>query len=239
MNNLINKINKKENTIMVICILTIFAAIVFFFYLYSKEITENNFVYANSLEEQILSISSKDDDVININLQDFSYYVIVAEANTQSQALFFKEEAPVNYWELKTSPIENVRSLTKEFCIETCIRDNILYMEAQKNNITLTEEELEYVQEISYDIYISLTAQQVDATNISLNDINKAQEKIFLSEKYALSLVESGTIEAKSELSSNGAYYLEEIKTQYNIEENNDLINELVFGSITVNPVKE
>ena len=239
MNKLINKINQKENTIMVICILIIFACIIFFVVTYSKKIEDENFVYANSLNEQVISITSPNGVVQNINLKEFSYYVIVAEANTQSQALLFKENMPVNYWELKTSPLENVRALTKNFCIETGVNDNILYMEALENGISLTEEEEEYLQEISYDIYTCLTAEQVDATSIELSDICNVQNKIFLAEKYSLSLMDNGTVQNKSELFNDGTYYLDKIKTQYNIEENNEILSNLIFGSITVNVPKE
>ncbi len=239
MKKLIDKINQKENTIMVICILIIFACIIFFVVTYSKRIEDGNFVYANSLEEEVLSITSPNNETQNINLKEFSYYVIVAEANTQSQALFFRDETPANYWELKTSPLENVRSITKEFCIETCIKDNILYMEALEHGVSLTDEEEAYLQEISYEIYTSLTADQVDATSIELSDICKVQNKIFLAEKYSLSLMDNGTVQNKSELSNDGSYYLDEIKTQYNIEENNEILSNLVFGSITVNVPEE
>lgn len=235
MKKFIEKINQKENTIMVCCIFIIFACIIFFFTTYSKEINENDFVYAKNLEERILTITSDDKGKENILLKDFSYYVIVAEASTQSQALFFNESDATNYWELKITPIENLRASSKEFCINICIKDHILYMEALKNNITLDETETKYVEDTAYEIYSNLTGEQVDTTNLELSDIVKVLNKIFLAEKYTLSLLDNKTISTRDELSYEGKYYLEEIKPHYNIEENKEITDNLLFGRITVN----
>ncbi len=235
MNKFIEKINKKENTIMAICILIIFACIIFFFVTYSKEINENAFVYADNLDKQIFSISSDDSDTMSVKLKDFSYYIIVSESNTQTQAFFLNEDDAVNFWRLKTSPVKNIHSEVKDLCIETCIKDYILYMEALKNNITLTNDEEDYLSETSYEIYSSLTGEQVDITEIELEDIVNAQRKIFLAEKYILSMVDNSTVSSRTELSCKGTYYLEEIKPQYTVKENDNILNELIFGTITVN----
>ncbi len=235
MNKLVDKINKKENTIMVVCIFIIFACIIFFFVIFSKEIEGEKFNYLDNLNENVLTITSSDASNTDIALKDFSYYIIVAESNTQNQAYFLNDNDPVNYWELKTSPIENVRALTKDFCVETCIKDNILYMEALKEGITLTDEEQSYLEEISYEIYKSLSGEQVNTTEIQLSDIVNAQKKIFTAEKYILSLLERNVITDRNQISSSGTYYLEKIKSQYDIEENDKILDELVFGSITVN----
>ncbi len=235
MNKFIEKINKKENAIMVICIFIIFACIVFFFVTFSKEINENDFVYASNLEEEVISIASNDNDFISVKLKDFSYYIIVSESNTQNQAFFLNEDDALNFWELKTSPVDNVHSQVKELCIETCTKDHILYMEAIKNNLSLTDDEEAYLEDTSYEIYSSLTGEQVDVTDIGLNDIVNTQKKIFLAEKYILWMIDNNTISSRSELSCDGAYYLEVIKPQYTVEENDDILNELLFGTITVN----
>lgn len=240
MKKLIDKINQKENLILVVCILIIFACIIFFFYNYGKKKEANdNFVINDHLQDEVLSITSDTSSSVSVKLQEFSYYIIVAEANTQEQALFFREETPVNYWELKTAPLENVRALTKKFCIDTCIKDNILYMEALEHDIQLTDDEYSYMEDVSYEIYTHLTGDQVGVTSIEFSDIVEVQKKIFLAEKYILSFLENGTVKEKSELSADGTYYLDYIKTQYNIEENKQVVDQLVFGSITVNIPKE
>jgi len=235
MNKIIDKINQKENTILVCCIFIIFACIIFFFVIFSKEIEKDKFNYSDNLNENVITITYGDADTVNIALKDFSYYIIVAESNTQNQAYFLNDNDPVNYWELKTSPIANVRALTKDFCVDTCIKDNILYMEALKHNISLSEDEEEYLEDTSYEIYKSLTGEQVDTTDITLGDIVAAQRKIFIAEKYILSLLDDNTISNRNEVSSNGTYYLDKIKSQYTIKENDKILDELIFGSITVN----
>ncbi len=240
MNKFIKKVNEKENTILTICILIIASCVIFFIVLLAKEKEKRDtFIFKDNLEDQVLTINQDKSNSTTINLREFSYYIIVAEANTQDQALFFREETPVNYWELKTAPLDNVRSLTKDFCLDTCIRDNVLYLEALKHNISLTDEEEKYMKEVSHDIYISLTGEQVDITSIELSDITQVQKKIFLAEKYVLYLLDNGKITEKSDVSSDGTYYKEEIKPYYKVDKNNNLIDELVFGSITVNVVKE
>lgn len=235
MKNLISKINKRENTIMVICILIIFACIFFFFYIFSKEKEENRFNYAANLDEPVLTIFSDKEELYTIPLKEFSYYIIVAEAVTQKQALFFGENTPANYWELKVAPLQNLRSETKKFCVAACVRDNLLYDKALESNLTLTDKENNYLKDTSYEIYTSLTAEQVGVTQIELSDIFNVQKKIFLGEKYILSLIENETITERNDISSDGEYYLNKIKSQYNIEENDSILENLVFGSITVN----
>ncbi len=240
MKKLIDGINKRENLVLTICILIIFLCIISFIIINGKQSEEKHvFTFSEHLEEEVLSINTDNSSDISINLQEFSYYIIVAESNTQAQALFFREETPVNYWELKTAPLKNMRAHAKAFCIDTCVKDNILYMEALKQNLTLSDSEYEYLEDISHEIYVSLTSDQVEITSIKYSDIVAVQKKIFLAEKYILSLIDAGTITERNELSCDGAYYLEHIKPQYTIEENSELTDKLVFGSITVNIVKE
>ena len=124
MGKIIDKINKKENLILTICILVIFACIVSFILIYSTNKEKEKFSYLDNLDEYVLNISNKENET-TILLEDFSYYIIVAESNTQNQALFFREETPVNYWQLQAAPLKTIRVIAKEFCLDTCIRDNI------------------------------------------------------------------------------------------------------------------
>lgn len=234
---IIDFINKKENLISVICIFIIFFAIILFIFIYGKSIENNKFKFEDHLEENVLSIynASNKDEIVNINLRELAYYIIIVEANVQSEALQFKPDAPYNYWSLKPEPFKDMRMYAKDSCIEACIRDNILYIDAKDKDFSLTEAEYEEMQEISYDIYKNITAQQLDVTHIQYEDICKAQEKIFLAEKYALSLIDSAVVDDKEQLLADGDYYINEIKTNYTVDKNNSILNELVFGTITVN----
>jgi len=234
MGKIIDKINKKENLIMTICILLIFVCIIVFFVIYGKNKEKQQFSYLDNLEKKVLTISN-DDDNSTILLKEFSYYIIVAESNTQNQALFFGKDTPVNYWELQAAPLKNLRAIAKEFCLDTCIHDNILYLEAIKKDLELNSDDEKYLSEICNEIYKNLTADQIDTTDIELNDIYDAQRKIFLGEKYIQTLIDEGIIENRTEISVDGEYYIEEIKSQYDIDENKTVTDELLFGSITVN----
>lgn len=223
---------RKYNVISAICIVCIVLAVIAFLLIYYSN-KNDEFVYNEHLEENVLTVTETagNEVTVNVNMQEMAYYIINVEGDVNQMACQYDSENPGAYWSLKIETIYTIRDYAKDLAMDSCIRDNIYYIEAVKNNVTLTEEEEELASEDARTIMKNLTDRQMDVSDYSHNVVYDIQKKLYLASKYVNSLVENGyTME---ELELKGSYY-EELKLQYDITENEELWDEVKLGNLTV-----
>lgn len=248
--------NKIESRIILICILVIIFSILAFFIIRAINKTNNVFIFNEHLADVIVTYDTKNTSSINVDsnstdshnndsdnsdysnengiltLKDISYYVLVMEASVNHCAELYNPNNINSYWNIY---INNtfVKSLAKENSLEICIRDNIYYEEALKNNITLNDNELSIVEEETSFIYGNLTGKQFDATELDKEDIYNARYKITMATKYITTLIENKAY-SEEDLNTEGDYY-KTLYDEYNISIDKSIWNEVKLGNITVN----
>lgn len=223
---------KKYNIVTVVCVVCIVTAVLAFILIYYENKNEE-FIYNEHLAENVLTVTDTSDEqaTVNVNLQEMAYYIINVEGDMQEMACQYDSDYPGRYWSLKIEATYTMRDYAKDLAMDSCIRDNIYYMEALKNNITLTEEEEERASEDAHIIMKNLTDRQMDVADFTNDVVYDIQIKLSIAGKYVNSLVEKGyTME---ELELGGDYY-EELRLKYKTTENEQLWEKVKLGNLTV-----
>lgn len=229
-------LNKKENIIILICAITIMICIVVFFVIRTANKNSTSFIFNKYLNENIITITPKEvkdsssNDTYIVSLKDISYYILVCEAGVNNTAALYNPDNVNSYWNLYISHTF-IKTIAKNTCMDMCKRDNIYYLEALKNGYTLDEDEEKSVLDESTYIYQNLTGKQVDATNLTLEDLYNIRYKINLSGKYINHLIDDDNYSIES-LNVDGDYY-NSICNSYDINISS-LWDDVVLGNITI-----
>jgi hypothetical protein len=226
---------KKQDMIIVICVITLVLSVCAIFCIYYSN-KNDEFIFNEHLDEIVLTVKD-DDNAMNISLQEIAYYIINVEGDVDDMAHQFNSENLNAYWNVKLDKgLYTMRKYAKDLVIEKCVMDNIYYMEALKNNVTLSENEKELASEDAYIILRNLTGKQMDMSDYSYDDLHKIMEKLYISSKYVGQLKESGI--SMEELDYKGKYYLE-LKDEYSYIIEEKVWDEIKLGALTVDTKKK
>lgn len=222
---------KKENIIILICFLVIILSIVLFFFISSSNRIKNSFKFNEHLEDNVVTIENTNNtSSCSIRLKEFSYYILVMEASVNQTAGLYNPNNLHSYWNLYISNTF-VKSEAKNTTMDMCVRDNIYYIEAVEDGFSLTsDEEITVTEEASY-IYKNLTGKQVDATELTIEDIYNIRYKINLATKYISYLIEEYGY-TEDELNVSGSYYTD-IYESYTIT-TDKIWDYIELGDITI-----
>ena len=220
---------KTENYIILACVFVIMICAILVSIIYGTNKKNNKFVFNEHLDEEALVIS-KNDEKHPLTLKDVSYYVLIMEATGDANAKLYDPSKKNAFWNIY---INNtfVKTIAKENAMNLCIRDNVYYLEAVANNVSLEPVELEAVEEETDFIYFSLTGKQLDATTLDRSDIYNIRYKIALATKYVTKLMNENDLSADT-LNIDGEYYTD-LLDSYDIEID-DLWDNVELGSITI-----
>jgi len=223
--------DKKKNIIVVFCILCIMVSVFAFIIIYYDNKHEE-FIYNEHLEETVVTVKKQgEEESIDISLQEMTYYIINVEGDIQDMALQYNSSNPEAYWLLKVDSLYNMKDYAKDLSMDSCVRDNIYYMEALKQGIELTEEELQLASEDARTIIKNITSKQMNVSEFTIEALYNIERKLYLASKYVGELVRKGY--TPEELELKGTYY-EELRAKYDIVVNNKLWDEIRLGDITI-----
>ena len=196
----------------------------------------NRFDYISNLSENAVTINDT-----NICLRELSYYIIKVEKTGQERAVAYNKNNPGSYWNLYMNEANDsgyVSDIAKRAAVNYCIRDNIYYMEALKKEYSLTEEEQSDLKYDAQNMYETMTLLERTMTELSQADYEIILLKERLAYKYMTDLVtsdDSGQLESYVLKYDIGGDYYEAIKSTYSIIFNEDLLENVRVGFITVN----
>lgn len=229
-------LNKKENIIILICAITIILSIVMFFVIRTINANSSSFKFNEHLKETVITITPtvKQDNSTkiscNIPLKELSYYILVCEANVNNTAYLYNPNNTNSYWNIYISNTF-MKTIAKGTCMDMCQRDNIYYLEALKSNYSLDSNEEKLVLDEATYIYENLTGKQVDATNLTLEDLYNIRYKINLVSKYINHLIDEDNYSIEA-LNVDGDYY-SAISSTYTIDVS-QVWNNVTLGNITI-----
>lgn len=229
-------LNKKETIIILVCAITIILSVVIFFVIRTINANSSSFKFNEHLKENVITITpaaNQDSSTTlscNVSLKELSYYILVCEANVNNTAYLYNPNNTNSYWNLYISNTF-MKTIAKDTCMSMCQRDNIYYLEALKNNYSLNSEEEKLVLDEAAYIYENLTGKQVDATNLTMEDLYNIRYKISLASKYIKHLTDEDNYSTET-LNVNGDYYTTICKT-YTIDVDKVWDN-VTLGNITI-----
>lgn len=222
--------SKWNNRIILVCILCITICVCAFMFIYYGN-KNKDFEYNKHLNERVVTLSSTDDNKVDINLQEMAYYIINVEGDINDMAYQYDSEHPDRYWLIRIEATYDMKDYAKDLAFDSCIRNNIYYLEALKAGIELTEEELKLAAADTKRIMKNLTGKQMDLSDFSEDVLYSLEKKLYLATKYVNSLTEKG--HAVKELELEGEYYKELLKT-YKIDVNEDIWDVVVLGNLSI-----
>lgn len=225
---------KKQDITIIVCVLTIVLSICTIFCIYHGN-KNDEFVYNQHLNEPAVTVYGEE-QTMEITMKELVYYIINVEGDIDDMAHQFNSDNLNAYWNIKLDKgLYTTRQLAKDLVIDKCVMDNIYYIEALKNNISLTERERELAGEDANLILKNLTSRQMDVADFYYEDLYKIMEKLYITSKYVNTLSESGyTME---ELELKGSYY-EELKETYSYKVA-DIWENVKLGNLTVKTKEE
>ena len=224
---------KTENIIKVICVVVIIASVIAFLFLYYAQKNEP-FIYEKHLEERVLTVNDAKykQYTMTVDLQEMTYYVINVEGEIHDMAVQYNSDNPDAYWKVKLKKgTYTMRQYAKELAYDSCVRDNIYYIEALKAGVELTDEEKQMAKRDAKTILENASAKWLQVSDFTLDVLYYIEEKLYITSKYVNMLLEDGY--TNEELELKGTYY-EKLKEDYTISVNEKLWDRVIFGNITI-----
>lgn len=219
-------IEKRKNFIMVICILLILFSIAAFFAIASVQRERNAFDFHESLNEVVITVDSEE-----VTLKEAAYYILVAETNQNAAANIYNENDPNALWNIRIN-YNFFRGLARKTIINSCIRDNIYYLQALEEGYELSEEQKEEIEQAALEEIRKMTDYQRELTAYEKDDMIQVLTKIQYAKNYVADLIEEGY--EQEELDVDGEKY-EKIAENYKVSTNDDIWENLVIGKVTIN----
>ena len=220
---------KKQDIIIIICVLILVLSVCAIFCIYYGN-KNKEFVYNEHLKEVVLKVSG-DEGAEEITFQELAYYIINVEGDIDDMAHQYNSDNLNAYWNVKLGKgLYTTRKYAKDLVIDKCVMDNIYYMEAIKNGITLTEDERELAGEDARLILKNLTSRQMDVADFDYESLYNLMVKLYTTSKYVNTLTKDGY--TMKELEIKGSYY-ETIKKDYSYKVDESW-EQVKLGNLTV-----
>ena len=220
---------KKQDIIIIVCVVTIILSICAILCIYYSN-KNKEFIYNEHLDEVAVTVKGGE-HTVEVTMQELVFYIINVEGDIDDMAHQYNSDNLNAYWNVKLGKgLYTTRKFAKDFVIDKCVMDNIYYIEAIRNDITLTEEEKALASEDVRLILKNLTSRQMDVADYDYDDLYKIMEKLYITSKYVNTLSKDGY--SMDELNVNGSYY-EKLKKKYSYKVA-DIWDEVKLGNLTV-----
>lgn len=183
--------------------------------------------YPECLEDTAVTVNGR-----AITFREAALYVAYEENEVQQQAIVYDPDKTNRYWNLHIDG-EFVRIAARNAATQMLIHDEIFYQMAAQEELELSEEERDSLENDFYDFWSDLVEDGKDEhLGVSEEDIHTAMEHMALAQKYqeiyAVIMGESTeaydfTGEAYQELLEDNKYWI-----------NEDVWSRIKFGNITL-----
>lgn len=187
---------------------------------------KESIVYNEALNETVLTI---DGEVYT--LEDLAFYVAYKEKDVQEKAVVYNSENPNQYWNMHING-EFVKIAAKQAVLDMAVHDEIFYQMALAEGVSLTEEELQYVENEMYDFCSDLEAEQYEALGVEESVLQESMKKIAYANKYQRILADANSEDYEA-YDFAGELYLQMLE-EHEIKENESFWDRVRFGNITL-----
>ena len=184
-------------------------------------------VYPESLDLIVATVETEE-----ITLREFALYVAHQEMEVQKLAEIYDPEDTRKYWNVHTDGIYISHAARNE-AMSMAIHDELFYQIAVELQISLSEEEMQILQNDVDDFWYDITDDEKEKKlGITKEDIYKAMEKIAYAQKA------QAICAATDSVNYSDYDYYEEVfldflaDYKYNVDDN--VLNRLDFGDITL-----
>lgn len=148
---------------------------------------------SNNSSVEVFTIN---DTVIYLDEVLYRVYKIEQENDPYSQS--YEEQYGESYWDSQIVEGVAVRDNLKEQLYDDIVRDTLLYQEAVKNGITLTDEEKTACEKEAETDLSVLSAKEIEAVGASRKLLYDLQERNLVTSKYFSSLLDTYEVDEEA-----------------------------------------
>jgi hypothetical protein len=207
---MMKKKKKSSVTAVVLLMLLLIGSIRLSYYQYEQN---SDFVFSEHLDETAVEIDDQE-----ISLQELSYYIMVLEETIEEMAVVYDEDDPEAFWRVYTNG-DFLVNTAEELAMETCIKDNLYTIEADKIRLILDEDEEAQIKEDVDTICSEMTDKQKQVTKLDKELLTKIKKKQYLSAKY-------------EQLAGEDAY--DDVYAAHKVKIHTNLWDKVQMGKITI-----
>ncbi len=182
--------------------------------------------FAASLDEVAVTVDGTD-----LALRDVAFYVAYEEKVVEDEAYIYNPQDTGEYWNIHPNGTF-IRGTAKQSALDMAVHDRIFYAMAEKEGITLEEEEEKRLSNSQYDFNSDLEDEQKEWLGVSEDELNESMRKLALAEKYQsiYAQIKNGSTE---DYSVSGEAY-QKMLEGHEVIVNEDVWDRVDFGHITV-----
>lgn len=190
-------------------------------------LTRGKIVYPESLDTVVATVQNQE-----ITLRDFAIYVAHQEKAIQEQAIAYDADNTRRYWNIRTD-MGFVNQVARNEAMSMAIHDTLFYQLFLEQKLTLTEEEQNLLANDVEDFWLDLVDEdKVEKLGINKEDVANSMYKIACAQK--AQLIYAGIEGVHYENLDFTAEVFLEFLENYEYEVNDEVLNRLDFGDITL-----
>lgn len=190
----------------------------------AKEIRKVN--YLEHLNERAVTIDERE-----YTFRDLAFYLAYQEMTTEKQAKVYDLEQTGKYWNIHANGIF-IRVEARDTAMEMAVHDVIFYQMALENQIELTQEETDYMENQKMDFWNDLEEEGQERLGVSFEEISETFEHMALAQKMQKIFADTKGVDYR-EYNVNEDMYRELLK-EHTYEINEKLWKRLNFGKIII-----
>ncbi|MGN1176788.1 MAG: hypothetical protein ACI4S1_15175 [Roseburia sp.] len=210
-----------------VLIVSIIAAVFIVIWVMSYD-SKKMLVFRDSLDKVVVTVDGKD-----LTIKEIAFYVAYEETTIEEQAYVYDPEDTGAYWKLHIDG-QFIRVAGKQAALDMAIHDEIFYELAQKEGLTLSEEEQVALNNKESDFWSDLTDEQKEKLGVTEDQIKETITHLALAEKYQNFLAEQSVDDSYDSYSISGENY-QKILDEHSVKVRDKVWDKIDFGSIVVN----
>lgn len=180
--------------------------------------------YAEHLNERAVTVDGRE-----LAFRDLAFYLAYEEMTTEKQARMYDVKQTEKYWNIHTNGIF-VRIEARDTAMKMAVHDEIFYQMAVENQIMLSREETDYMENQKTDFWSDLEEEGQKRLGVSLEEISGTFEHMALAQKMQQIFADTKGVDYR-EYNVNGDKYQELLK-EHTYKVNERLWKRLNFGKI-------
>lgn len=210
-----------------VLVVSIIAAVFIVIWVMSYD-SKKMLVFRDSLDKVVVTVDGKD-----LTIKEIAFYVAYEETTIEEQAYVYDPEDTGAYWKLHIDG-QFIRVAGKQAALDMAIHDEIFYELAQKEGLTLSEEEQVALNNKESDFWLDLTDEQKEKLGVTEDQIKETITHLALAEKYQNFLAEQSVDDSYDSYSISGENY-QKILDEHSVKVRDKVWDKIDFGSVVVN----
>ena len=210
-----------------VLVVSIIAAVFIVIWVMSYD-SKKMLVFRDSLDKVVVTVDGKD-----LTIKEIAFYVAYEETTIEEQAYVYDPEDTGAYWKLHIDG-QFIRVAGKQAALDMAIHDEIFYELAQKEGLTVAEEEQVALNNKESDFLSYLTDEQKEKLGVTEDQIKETITHLALAEKYQNFLAEQSVDDSYDSYSISGENY-QKILDEHSVKVRDKVWDKIDFGSVVVN----